>query len=118
MMEVPDEGWIQDVPGRNPGVLLWTIFLPVHQILIVPPTGLEEAPHGISRSTTNKPGGRWRPGGGLELTLLNRFEARNMECGVDSHGMVEAEADCCKVDDPGDGEGAHKLWDQLPGVHS
>ena len=52
-----------------------------------------------------------------EQTLSNRFEARNMERGMDPHGTRQAEADSCRVDDPGHREGAHEPWGQFPGFH-
>lgn len=33
LMEVPNQGGVQDVPGWNPGAFLWAIILPVHQVL-------------------------------------------------------------------------------------
>ena len=57
-------------------------------------------------------------GGGLEGTLPDRFEARNVECGVDPHGTREAEADRSRVDDTGNGEGTHETRRQLFGFYS
>lgn len=116
-MEVPNERRIQDPPLRNPVVLLRAITLPIHQVLIALPTGTEQAPHGVSWSTLNKPGVWQGPGGGLKGTFLDRFEARSMERGVDPHGLWEAEVDRSRVDDTDDREGTHKARHQYLRFH-
>lgn len=47
-VEVGDEIWDKDLVSRNPGPLLWTIALPVNQVVKSAPTtaGLNHAPNG------------------------------------------------------------------------
>ncbi len=40
--KLPDQTWVQDVLGRNPGALLWPIALPIHQR----PTAVSFGPSG------------------------------------------------------------------------
>ena len=87
-VELPDERSIQNMPCGDPGPLLRTIPLPVHQVLETPSpaTGTKEAMDGIGRAPIDDAGWRWRRGSGDQGALMDGFDLGDVESGVDPHG--------------------------------
>ena len=61
-VEVGDEGWVQDVSGRDPAPLLWAITLPVNQVLEnpAPQSNTQDASHLVRWMALDYTG--WRSG--------------------------------------------------------
>jgi len=63
-MELPDEGGVQNEATGNPGLLLWTVPLPVDKVLISPASAahVQEFSDGVGWVIVDNPGG-WRGNG-------------------------------------------------------
>ena len=50
VVELGEEGWVQDVVPRDPRAFFGTISLPVYQILqeAAPPTGIQDVLHTVN----------------------------------------------------------------------
>ncbi|MEQ2236022.1 hypothetical protein ILYODFUR_008163 [Ilyodon furcidens] len=71
-VEIPDEGFVHDESCRNPGPLLRTIALPVHQIRYATslPSGPDDALDSVDWAISKKPGGALASFGSEILTYL------------------------------------------------
>ncbi len=100
-VEVSNEPRIEDVAGGDPGSLLWTITLPVDQVLDAPPTAMRanEPLYRVGWVSSDKVRRRRSRGSRNQGALHNWLDFRDVECGVDSHRPGKLEADCSRVDD-------------------
>ncbi len=75
--EVLDQSRIQNAPGRNPTPLLWTVTLPVHQILETPTTAsnVQELSHSVHWSTIHYTRGRGGSGKNQQREEGNETQA-------------------------------------------
>ena len=115
-VEVRDETDVHDEASRDPGPLLRTIPLPVHQIL--DPTSMaEESPDSKHRTAVDElRGGRGR-NGRSQRTLLDGFDPGDMESWVDPHGTRKLKASRLWVYDAGYGKWSYELGGQLATLH-
>lgn len=82
-----------------------------------PPPGAEESPDGISQGAINNSGRRMWTGGGLESGQNKRFEAGDVEGGMDFKGAGQLETDGYRVDDFDNREGFNEMRSQRAGLH-
>ena len=85
-MEVPNQGWVQDLAPGDPTPLLWAVPLPVHQVLYAPasmPT-VKNAVNLVSWCIVDHARG-WGDRGN-QRTMDDRFDAGGVKSGVNAHG--------------------------------
>lgn len=117
---VPDkviyEGPVQYEPGRDPLTLLWTITLPVNQVLPAPTPGahsqqpldlVDRAPIYYFRRRRGR-------GGRDHGTVFDRFDLAYVERGMDTERPGETKTNCCRTNNLSDGERPHETWCQFP----
>ena len=83
-MEISEEACVQDAPSGDPAPLLWTITLPVNQVLesTAPRYNLQEVPHRVRRLAINETGERGGPGKRRQRAVRHRFNPRHMKVGM------------------------------------
>ncbi len=104
--KVRDQSLIKNVFSRDPGRLLGSITLPIHEVLkaTTPVVDRQQASNSVHWPTINDPGG-WRgSGGGDQWTGHNGLDLRNVGSWVDSHSPGELELDGHRIDHFGNGE--------------
>ncbi len=113
--EVLNQGLIQNVPGRNPTPLLWTITLPVHQKLETPTTAsnVQELSHSVNWSTIHYTRGRWGQGrtNRVKGGMKHRLNLGHVKDRVNPTKRVrKLEPHCRRTQDLGDA-----IWPNEPG---
>lgn len=117
--EVGYEIGFDDVAGRDPGPLLWTVSFLVLQVLETPASavGADKTTHREHWTTINHTGRRRWWCSRDKRAVVDRLYLGDMEGRVDPHGVGERETDCHRVDNPVNSERPHELQGHLLGVH-
>ena len=118
-LEVRDETGVHDEGSRDPGELLRTVPLPIHQILDPMSTaaGAEETPDSKHRTSVGELRGRRGRNRMSQRTFLDRFDHGDMESWVDPHGTRKLKAYRLWVYDVGYGKWSYELGGQLATLH-
>ena len=118
-VEVRDKAGVHDEASWDPGALLRTVPLPVHQILDPTSTaaGAEETPDGEHRTPVDELRGRRGRNGRSQRALLDRFDPGDMEGGMDPHGARKLKAYRHRVYDADYGKKSNELGSQLATLH-
>lgn len=119
-MEVSNEVRIHDVTGRHPQLFLWTIALPIDQILMAPASAShgQQPFYSVNLLTIDESGGRRGFGGGNLVAVPDRFDAGNMEFGMNSKRLGKTETDGCRIYDLGDGKRGDEAGSKLTGLNT
>lgn len=101
--------------GRNPLPVLWTVLLPVNQVLEASSStaGAELATHSVDGVPIEQSWRWWWDQG----TPLDWLDLGHMVRGMNLHGTKELEPDCYWVDNLLDVKGSDKLGCQLLGFN-
>ena len=106
-VEVRDELGVHDEVSRDPGALLWTVPLPIHQIM---------DPTSMAAGAEEMQGRRGRNGRN-QRAFLDGFDPGDMEGWVDPHGKRKLKAYRLWVYDAGNGKWSYELGGQLATLH-
>ena len=118
-VEVRDKAGVHDEASWDPGALLRTVPLPVHQILDPTSTaaGAEETPDGEHRTPVDELRGRRGRKGRSQRAFLDGFDPGDMEGWVDPHGTRKLKAYRLWVYGVGYGKWFYELGGQLGTPH-
>ena len=94
-VKLPHQRRVQNQGPRDPRPLLWSIPLPIDQVLQppAPAANIQELAHFKCRMIINEPGGRRGNGWRAKDTVVDRLQLGHMERGVDTKGVGELKAD-------------------------
>ena len=106
-VEVRDESGVHDEVSRDPGALLWTVPLPIHQIM---------DPTSMAAGAEEMQGRRGRNGRN-QRAFLDGFDPGDMEGWVDPHGTRKLKAYRLWVYGVGYGKWFYELGGQLGTPH-
>lgn len=87
------QAWLQNERVRHPRVLLWTIALPIYQVLEPPPPAayINKEADRKGRMVVDQLGGSRGVGRRAEVAC-DRFQLRDLKCRVDFHLPRQSES--------------------------